>query len=179
MGHHSCTDEPQLKTGFSTLEKTLMQVSFYGVVLVGVLAIGQQSPPWAAGYSGFMVIGMLFFVGPGLCAHCPYPTYYGDCLFLPTGFVNRFYPYSGPVMNTFEKISITVVLLGTVLAPHPWLIKAPVWLIPFWVFALPFLLVTPVYYCRRCRHFGCPLNRVKGKIRKQSPLPAERISRPC
>lgn len=62
-------------------------------------------------------------------------------------------------MRTASKIAAPTALVGMVILPNIWLIWDPPLLILFWLLGLPILVVFPMHYCRRCRHFGCPLNK--------------------
>jgi hypothetical protein len=149
-----------LKDGFTVWEKALWRFCFYGFILVGVVATYSISPVGALVYAVFSIVGLLVFVLPSLCSHCPYPTSYSDCLFLPPKLVKTFFPYRGARMTRREKLLFVGITLAIIALPHLWLLKNPVGLLLFWAFALPVVVMFPIYYCRRCRHFGCPMNRV-------------------
>lgn len=144
---------------FSITERIILRLGWYGFMAVGTYGIFKQSPGWAAVYLLYSVLGFALVVLPGLCAHCPYPTRYGTCLFLPPGLLKRFYPYKGPHMCPASKIAVPSALVGMVLFPNIWLLSDPPLLIPFWLLGLPTVAVFPMHYCRRCRHFDCPLNK--------------------
>lgn len=144
---------------FSITERILLRLGWYGFMAVGTYGIFKQSPGWAAVYLLYSVLGFALVVLPGLCAHCPYPTRYGTCLFLPPGLLKRFYLYKGPHMHPASKIAAPIALVGMVLFPNVWLVSDPPLLIPFWLLGLPIVAVFPMLYCRRCRHFDCPLNK--------------------
>jgi hypothetical protein len=144
---------------FSMSERIVMRLGWYGFMAVGTCGVFKQSPGWAAVYLLYSVLSFALVVLPGLCAHCPYPSRYGTCLFLPPKLVNRFYPYKGPHMNPLSKIAVPIAMAGIVLLPNLWLVSDPLLLMLFWLLALPTLMVFPIYYCRRCRHVECPLNK--------------------
>jgi type IV secretory pathway TrbL component len=62
-------------------------------------------------------------------------------------------------MNPLSKIAVPIAMAGIVLLPNLWLVSDPLLLMLFWLLALPTLMVFPIYYCRRCRHVECPLNK--------------------
>jgi hypothetical protein len=146
---------------FSLGEKIVMRTGWFGFMAVGTAGIYVQAPLWALVYVIFGAAGFALVVLPGLCAHCPYPAQHDTCLFLPAKLVQRFYPYKGPRMQPAAKMAVALVMAGFVMFPQFWLIRRPVVLMLFWVLVLPVLAAFPLYYCRRCRHGGCPMNRVR------------------
>ncbi len=147
---------------FSLPERIVIRLGWYGFMAVGTYGMFKQSPGWAAVYLLYSILGFALIVLPGLCAHCPYPSRYGTCLFLPPKLVSRYYPYKGPRMHPVSKIAVPIAMLGIVLLPNIWLVSDPPLLILFWLLGLPTLAVFPMHYCRRCRHVGCPLNKAAG-----------------
>jgi hypothetical protein len=65
-------------------------------------------------------------------------------------------------MRPSVKLFVLIAMAGMLLIPNIWLVVDPLVLLFFWGFGLPSLAVFPLHYCRRCRHSGCPLNRVAG-----------------
>jgi hypothetical protein len=144
---------------FSLIERIAMRVCWYGFMAVGTYTIFKQDPAWAAIYIVFSLAAFALVVLPGLCAHCPYPSKYSTCLFLPPGVVNRFYPYKGPHMRMAAKIAVFAAMAAMVIMPQFWLLADLPMLIVFWLLAAPLLVLFPTHYCRRCRHLECPMNR--------------------
>ena len=161
MSRHDCH---HLLTGFKSWEKLLMRLAFYGYLLIGFYAIYIESVAWGLGYLLFCGLGMIFLVLYGLCANCPYPYQFSDCLFLPYNVIKRLYKYRGGNMTRLDKIGFMVVFAGTILIPQFWLINHFKLLCLFWILALPICIAFPIYYCRRCRHFNCPLNKVNSAL---------------
>jgi hypothetical protein len=155
---------------FSISERIVMRLGWYGFMAVGTYGIFKQSPGWAVIYVAYSVLSFTLVVLPGLCAHCPFPSKYGTCLFLPPGLINQFYPYKGPRMHPASKIAVPITLLGMVLLPNIWLVSDPPLLMLFWLLALPILAVFPLYYCRRCRYFDCPLNKAAASDNPLKPV---------
>ena len=151
---------------FSLTERIIMRTGWYGFMAVAAVGIYKQSPFWAAVYAGYSILGFALVILPGLCAHCPFPAKHGTCLFLPPSFVTRFYPYKGPKMSPMGKFGALVVVTGVVVIPLFWLVSDPPMLILFLLFGLPTLAVFPIYYCKRCRHFDCPLNKAPSHYRQ-------------
>lgn len=159
---------------FSLKEKFLMRTGWFGFMAVGFYGIHRQDPLWAFIYAGFGLLGFVLVVLPGLCAHCPYPSKHDTCLFLPPALVRKFYPYRGPNMSLTGKTATLAALAGMAIMPLFWLTQDVYLLSVFILIGLPVLAVFPFYYCRRCRHTGCPMNRVPGYVaegREQMPFP--------
>jgi hypothetical protein len=146
------------KDYFSLTERFLMRVGWGGFMLIGFFGIYLQDPIWAWGYAVLGIVGFLLVVIPLLCVHCPYPYHYNTCLFLPQAFLKRFYPHRGPKMSTFGKIAVSIVLASMVVLPNFWLVTDLPLLLLFWLFGLPTIAALPIYYCKHCRHTGCPMN---------------------
>jgi hypothetical protein len=147
---------------FSLKERMIMKLGWYGFMAIGSYGIYKQSPVWAGVYVVCALLAFARVIMPGLCAHCPYPSRHDTCLFLPPSLLNRFYPYKGPQMSRAEKISVGVAMAGLVIMPTVWLITDLPLLILFGLFGLPTLAAFPVHYCKRCRHFDCPMNNAGG-----------------
>ena len=153
---------PRFLDGFATWEKMLWRADGLGLVVVALAGIHSVSPAGALGYALFAAVGLVVGL-PSLCSHCPYPTRHSDCLFLPPKLVARLLPYRGPKLTRLEALAVLGVTVGFFLLPQIWLIQRPLWLVPFWALALPMAVGFPVHYCRRCRHVGCPMNRVPSR----------------
>ncbi len=146
---------------FSLKERIVMRTLWTAFTAIGAYGIYLQSPMWAVLYLVFTLSGFALVVLPMLCAHCPYPAKHDSCLFMPPGIVRRFYPYKGPDMSATEKVGPLAAMVGMVILPNIWLVSHPLLLIFFWIFALPALAAFPRHYCKRCRHFGCPMNKAR------------------
>lgn len=158
MSLRNCKQKPCLIDNFSLLEKILMRAGVFGVFFIGLYAISSHSLTWGGVYAGLSIIGT-FLVLFALCSRCPYPYEQSDCLFLPPGLIKKIYRHRpGPLrgLDTFVVVFVSAVL---VVIPQFWLIKAPALLITYWIFCLPVVGAFPIYYCKRCRHQGCPFNR--------------------
>lgn len=148
---------------FSMRERIIMQSAWYGFLAVGTYGIFKAAPLWAAIYAAYVALSFAAIILPSLCAHCPFPSEHATCLFMPPGLLNRFYPYKGPRMSTAGKIATVIFMAGLVIIPNIWLIRDFALLALFWILALPGLAAFPVHYCKRCRHFDCPMNKAERK----------------
>ena len=146
---------------FSLFEKLLMRVGFYGFIIVGACGIFLESTAWGLIYAGFVVLGLNFVVLYRFCSRCPYPFQYSDCLFIPAGLIKKKCKFRAEPMGTLDMIGSAVIMAGLGVIPQYWLLKNHVLLILFWIFCLPVLAALPLYFCRRCRHFKCPLNSAR------------------
>lgn len=141
-----------------------MRTGWFGFMAVGFLGIYRQAPLWAFFYAVFGVLGFALVVLPSLCAHCPYPAKYDTCLFLPPGLVRKLYRYRGPHMSLTGKTATLAALAGMVIIPLFWLANDVFLLSVFFLIGLPVIAAFPFFYCRRCRHAGCPMNRAFGIV---------------
>jgi uncharacterized membrane protein len=146
---------------FSLSGRIVMRTLWTAFTVIGTYGIYVQSPLWAAIYIVLVLLGFILVVLPSLCTHCPYPSKHNTCLFMPPGLVTHFYPYKGPDMSTAGKICSLFAIAGMVIMPNIWLVSTPPLLLFFWLVALPTVAVFPLYYCTRCRHLDCPMNKAK------------------
>lgn len=157
-------DCPQLLDGFSLGQKTVLRAMLVGSIAVGAYTIFLYSTAWGWIYLGVAILGQAFFVLPSLCGHCPYPNQYDDCLFLPAGLMRSLVKYRGPKVTGSETALMGISLLLVVGIPQVWLIKETGLLILFWAIVVPLAAYFPFHLCKRCRHTGCPSNRVKQHV---------------
>ncbi|KMY68638.1 hypothetical protein AAU61_03135 [Desulfocarbo indianensis] len=158
MCAHDCI---KLLDGFSLAQKTVLRLLLAAFLAVGACGVFLQSALWGWVYLGVVISTQFFMVLPTLCGHCPYPRHHDDCLFLPAGLMRRLVKYRGPAISRGEVVQMGLALLAAVLLPQYWLSMNPPLFVSFWVLALAFLASFPFYLCKRCRHRGCPANRVK------------------
>ena len=155
---------------FTRTEKVLIRGGFYVFMVIGAVGIYVKSLVWGMIYTGFAIFGLLGVVLYSLCSHCPYPYVYSDCLFLPHGWIRKWFKYRPTPMSLSDKTGFILITLGLVVIPQYWLASNVTLLILFWMACLPVLILFPFHYCRRCRHFGCPFNGVDGVTRKKHAL---------
>jgi hypothetical protein len=151
----SCT----LIDRFSFTQKLSMRAGWFGFMAVGTYAIAKQNPLWAWAYVAFGFFGFALVVLPSICAHCPYPTEFSTCLFLPPGVMRRFYPYRGPKISLVGKMASFLALAGMLIIPQFFLVHDLSWFVIFWLLGLPVVAAFPLYFCRGCRNSGCPMNQ--------------------
>jgi hypothetical protein len=178
VGEQLSASGPALRDHFGLGERIAIWISFYGAIAVGTVGIWQVSPAWSVTYLLLVVLGLLGPIVYGLCSHCPYPHHLNQCLFLPPSLVRRLYSYRGPKMSPLDGLLFLVPFAAIFLAPLIWLYNQPVWLAAFVVLILPAAAAPAFYYCRRCRHVGCPVNRVRGGRRKEAWIAVTEIKAP-
>ena len=153
---------------FSLVQKLVYRASFWGLFVIGTYGLALESPLWAAVYAvGFTTADMVLFMTT-ICRHCPYPYHRGTCLFYPPTLLTRFVRYGGPRMSRAEGVGMALGLGLPVLVPNIWLWDKGWLLVAFWITALPTMVGVPLLLCHRCRHHGCPLNRVPRRLREDA-----------
>jgi hypothetical protein len=159
MCSQNCQKNIKLHDGFTITEKILLPGLWYVYVAIGAYAIFAESITWGLIYLAFCTFG--FFVGIlyTLCAHCPYPYEYSDCLFFPHKFIKKLYRHRPGPLTMPDKTGLWISLLGTVILPQYWLLNNASLLILFWVFCIPAWASLPLYLCKKCRNFECPINK--------------------
>lgn len=162
---------PRLLDGFSLGQKIIIRLLFAGFIAVGAYAVFLHSTAWGWIYLGVATIGQAVFVLPSLCGHCPYLHHLNDCLFAPAGLMRRVVKYRGPKVSGSETAFICITLVLVAGIPQVWLIRHTNLLILFWAILVPFVAYFPLHLCKRCRHTGCPANRVGGDIDPPQPQP--------
>ena len=153
------------KDGFTRLEKVFMRTGFYGFVFVGTTAMALQHPALGVVYLVSSVAGLLWVIYGLLCRYCPYPFHYSDCLFFPYQWLTAIKRPPTRRMGRLHQYGFILVMTLLLLIPQPWLLGAPTLMWAFWLLAGPTLAALPFYYCRRCMHRQCKLNRCGAAIR--------------
>ena len=159
LAPETCRRFPGFIDRFSTPEKIIMRISFYGFIVVGAYGIFLQSLLWGLLYSLFAVAGSLLVILSCLCAHCPYPYLHDTCLFIPLPWIKGLYKHRPQKMSRVDKAGWVVMLAGLIIIPQFFLIANPLVMAVFWIVTLPMVAI-PLHYCRRCRHVSCPFNQV-------------------
>lgn len=159
MSNSTSPRYPALKDGFAWYEKLGIRGGLAGVVAIGAIGIYLESPAVAIAYLALGLVGGVLVIYDFLCVYCPYPYEYSDCLFFPrqllTMVVNRRTGKIGAVRKALLVLTAGVL----VLIPQYWLWGHWGLLAGFWALAVPLGLAFPIYYCPRCRHGACAMNR--------------------
>ena len=152
---------------FNLPQKLYIRTGFYGFMAVGTWGIYSQSIIYGLLYTGFVIAGLKFGLLNFICAHCPYPYKYSDCLFAPYRLITQQYEFRPDAMGASDKIGFVAIMAGFIIIPQYWLIRNHTLLVLFWVLCLPTLAGFPFHLCKRCRHFDCPLNSANKKLIKK------------
>ena len=156
--------------GFTLLQKTHMRTSFYGMLILGTIAIGLHYWWWGAIYLVYALFALFYGVLRGLCSHCPFAYEYSDCLFYPYTWVTKRFAYRPYATSLSDKLTSMGFLASLVVIPQYWLYQS-LWLaIAFWAMALSTLGSIRFHYCHHCRNIHCPLNAVKGREKMRAGL---------
>jgi hypothetical protein len=147
---------------FSLTQILVMRTAWYGFIAIGITGIALHSFSWAAIYTTVTFFAFTLGVMPTICAHCPYPVERDTCLFAPPFLIKKFYPYKGPEVSFRESVITIFALATVVIFPQYWLNKNSFLQALFWIIFLPSIAAFPFFYCKRCRHTGCPLNQTEG-----------------
>ena len=155
--------ECPLSQGFSVWEKIYAQVSFFSMGVIGTIGIVLADWPWVLPYVGIYWYGILGVVMRHLnCPRCPHLHVYGDCLQAPARLTRWLVKKrkAGPFSVSEELLFWTIFLL---IPTYPlfWLAERPVLLLAFLATAVAWYTGQLLYFCRRCRVYGCPFNRVR------------------
>lgn len=152
----------RLACSFSLGEQIYAQTTFHAWWISGFIAIALQSWIWAAVYFVIVAYGILGIVQRHLtCPRCPHLHEYGSCLQLHPRIsrslikAKKSHPFS-----LTEKTIFVVVFLLITLFPVYWLMAQKMALAGFVIFGSMWYLGQFLYFCKHCRVFSCPFNRV-------------------
>jgi len=157
-----CARDGRFVDRFSMGQKIVLRLLLVAFCLVGLIAVFRHDALWGWIYLGVLTLGQAVLVVPNLCARCPYPYEYNDCLFVPAGLLRTLVPRRTSPMGPAGKGALLAGAGALVVIPQYALFQEPLLLILFWALLLPFLGFFPLYLCRHCRHTGCPANRTGG-----------------
>ncbi len=159
-----------LAEGFGVWEKAWAQLSFSVMGILGTVGIALTDWPWVFPYIVIYWYGVPRIVMRHLvCPRCPHLHVYGDCLQAPVSLtrwlVNE--RKATPLSNLEKSLFYGVfVLIPTY--PLFWLASHRGLLVAFLIAAGAWYSGQLLYFCKRCRVYSCPFNRV--------PLPRQASS---
>jgi hypothetical protein len=151
-----------LAEGFSPLEKAYAQVSFLVMGIAGTAGIVIADWPWVVPYLAIYWYGVPGIVMRYLvCPRCPHLHEFGDCLQAPVA-VTKWLSQSRKTspLSAAQQFLFYAIFLLIPTYPIFWLLSTPVLLIPFLIGASMWYSGQFVYFCKRCRVYDCPFNRV-------------------
>jgi hypothetical protein len=151
-----------LAEGFSLWEKIYAQFSFIAMGVLGTIGIILENWIWVIPYVFFYWYGVPGIVMRHLvCPRCPHLYKYGDCLqasLIITKWLikkRKTTPFSAS-----EKFLFCMIFILIPAYPIYWLLSNKILLIAFLVTAGMWYLGQFLYFCKRCRVYDCPFNRV-------------------
>ena len=151
-----------LAEGFSVWEKAYAQISFFTMGIAGTVGIVVADWPWALPYVAICWYGVAGIVMRHLvCPRCPHLYQYGDCLQAPPKLTRlliktrKSYP-----LTTSEKLLFCTVFALIPIYPVYWLKSNTALLVTFGIGAVLWYSGQFLYFCKRCRVYDCPFNRV-------------------
>jgi hypothetical protein len=154
--------ECSLAEGFSLPEKAYAQISFFTMGVMGTVGIVLGDWPWVLPYI------LIYWYGiPGIvmrhinCPRCPHLYEYGDCLQAPVR-ITRWLVKERKTgsYSPFEKFLFYAIFTLIPAYPIYWLLPNKMLLAAFLVAAGMWYGGQFLYFCKRCRVYDCPFNRV-------------------
>ena len=154
--------ECSLAEGFSLREKVYAQLSFFVMTVIGTVGIVLSDWPWVLPYILINWYGVPGIVMRHLvCPRCPHLHEYGDCLQLPVKITKRFVKERKTTpFRAFERIAFYTIFILIPAYPVYWLLPNKLLLAAFLVTAGMWYGGQFLYFCKRCRVYECPFNRV-------------------
>jgi hypothetical protein len=151
-----------LAEGFSIREKIYAQLSFFAMGILGTIGIILEDWIWVIPYVLINWYGIPGIVMRHLiCPRCPHLYEYGDCLQAPPKLTRWFIKKQKTTPISFlENLLFYMIFLLIPIYPIYWLISNKILLIPFLLMAGMWYSGQLMYFCKRCRVYDCPFNRV-------------------
>jgi hypothetical protein len=154
--------ECSLAEGFSIWEKAYAQVSFFTMAIAGTVGIMVADWPWALPY-----VAICWFGVPGIvmrhlvCPRCPHLFEFGDCLQAPPSLTRLLVKTrkTSPLSSS-EKLMFCTIFVLIPTYPVYWLVSNTTLLVAFAISAAMWYSGQFLYFCKRCRVYDCPFNRV-------------------
>lgn len=151
-----------LAEGFTAWEKAWAQLSFLVMGIVGTVGILLADWRWVVPYI------LIYWYGvPGIvmrhlvCPRCPHLYLYGDCLQAPASLTRWLVKKRKTThLSSFEKSLFLGVFILVPTYPVFWLLSDIVLLVVFVIAAAAWYSGQLLHFCRQCRVYSCPFNRV-------------------
>jgi hypothetical protein len=156
-----------LAEGFSLPEKIWAQFSFLTMGVIGTVGIVLADWPWVLPYILINWYGI-----PGIimrhtnCPRCPHLHEFGDCLQAPVWFTRWLIKdrKTGP-FSAIEKVLFYAIFILIPTYPIYWLLSRKILLAGFLVTVGMWYGGQFLYFCKKCRVYECPFNRVPLTVR--------------
>ena len=156
-----------LAEGFRLREKIYAQFSFIAMGVIGTTGIVLEDWPWVLPY-----IVIYWYSIPGIimrytnCPRCPHLHEHGDCLQAPVQWTRRLAKgRKTEPFSTLEKVLFYAIFTLIPLYPIYWLLPNRLLLAAFLATAGMWYGGQFLYFCRKCRVYACPFNRVPLSVR--------------
>jgi hypothetical protein len=95
------------------------------------------------------------------CPRCPHLHKYGDCLQAPSILTKWLIKKQKTTpFSVFEKFLFYLIFITIPTYPIYWLLSNKLLLFPFLLSAFMWYSGQLLYFCKRCRIYDCPFNRV-------------------
>ena len=160
-----------LAGGFSFWEKIYAQSSFIAMGVLGTIGILLEDWIWVIPYIFIYWYGIPGIVQRHLvCPRCPHLHEFGDCLqihpILTKWFIKK--KKTNP-FSVFEKFLFFFIFITIPTYPIYWLLSNKLLLIAFLISAVMWYSGQFLYFCKRCRVYDCPFNRVPLALKQGRP----------
>ena len=160
-----------LAEGFSFWEKIYAQSSFIAMGVLGTIGILLEDWIWVIPYIFIYWYGIPGIVQRHLvCPRCPHLHEFGDCLqihpILTKWFIKK--KKTNP-FSVFEKFLFLFIFITIPTYPIYWLLSNKLLLIAFLISAVMYYSGQFLYFCKRCRVYDCPFNRVPLALKQGRP----------
>ncbi len=151
-----------LAEGFSFWEKFYAQFSFIAMSVIGTVGIVLVDWPWVLPYLLINWYGIPGIVMRHLtCPRCPHLYEFGDCLQAPPGITRWLIKRQKTTpLSALEKALFYMIFILIPTYPIYWLTSNKILLMVFLLMAGMWYLGQFLYFCKRCRVYDCPFNRV-------------------
>lgn len=154
-----------LAEGFRLWEKIYAQSSFIIMGVLGTIGIIVEDWIWV-----FPYIFIYWYGVPGIimrhlvCPRCPHLHEYGNCLQAPKIITKWLIKKlkTNP-LSVVEKFLFYLIFIIIPAYPIYWLLSKKLLLIIFLISAVMWYSGQFFYFCKRCRVYDCPFNRVTFK----------------
>ena len=151
-----------LAEGFSIWEKIWAQFSFIAMGIIGTVGIAIVDWRWALIYFILFWYGIMGIVMRHLvCPRCPHLHDYNDCLQAPKKLTFWLVKKRKTTpLSAFEKFLFYTYFILIPIYPIYWLISNTILLMLFLFMVVMWYSGQFLYFCKRCRVYDCPFNRV-------------------
>ena len=160
-----------LAEGFSLWEKIYAQSSFIAMGVFGTIGILLEDWIWVIPY-----IFIYWYAIPGVimrhtnCPRCPHLHEYGDCLQAPVILTRWLIKKQKTTpFSVIEKFLFYFIFITIPTYPIYWLLSNKLLLIAFLISAVMWYSGQFLFFCKRCRVYDCPFNRVPLALKQGRP----------